>query len=68
MQKVKLLRPLDGKAEGETVEYPEIDAERLAARGVVEIVKGKAAEPMANKAEPAPENKASAPRRAKKGG
>ena len=67
MIKVKLLRPLDGKSEGETAEYPENDAKRLASRGVVEIVnQAKQAEAPANKAEPAPANKAAAPKRQKK--
>lgn len=50
MQKVKLLRPLDGKAEGSTAEFSEADARRLETRGLVVIIK--------EKAEPAPENKA----------
>lgn len=50
MQKVKLLRPLDGKPEGSIVEYSEADARRLEARGLVRIVQ--------EKQEPAPENKA----------
>lgn len=61
MVKVKLLRPLDGRHEGETAEYPKEDAERLAKGGVVEIVKAKRAPAPANKAAPAPANKA-APR------
>jgi hypothetical protein len=58
MVKVKLLRPLDGKAEGETAEYPEADAKRLDARGVVQIIGTKADPAPANKARPAaPSNK-----------
>lgn len=47
--KVKLLRPLDGKAVGETAEYPADDAKRLQGLGAVEIVGGKAAPAVANK-------------------
>ena len=62
MAKVKLIRPLDGNAIGSTVEYPDEDAKRLAAGGVVEIVgyekaapasDNKNAPPVANKAAPA---------------
>lgn len=74
MKEVKLLRPLDGKAEGEKATYPDRDAERLKARGAVEIlgdaqdeeVGEKEAEAPANKAAPAPANK-SALRTKKKG-
>lgn len=64
MLKVKLLRPLDGMPEGETAEYPELDAKRLEETGVVEIV-GKAVEAKEapepeNKMVPAPANKAAA--------
>lgn len=38
MIKVKLLRPLDGKSEGETAEYTKLDAERLAKRRLVEVL------------------------------
>ena len=55
--RVKLLRPLDGLAEGATTEFPEKDALRLERRGAVKIV-GKAAATPANKMEPAPLNKA----------
>lgn len=56
--KVKLLRPLNGREIGETAEYDSADAKRLAARGVVQIVKAKAAAKPANKMDPAPDNKA----------
>lgn len=59
MAKVKLLRPLDGREIGETVDYPDADAKRLQDMGVVKIVAEKAetAAP-ANKAEAkAPANK-----------
>lgn len=56
MVEVKLIRPLDGKPEGSIAEYPEADAKRLQARGLLKIV-GKKAAPE-NKMEPAPENKA----------
>jgi hypothetical protein len=36
--KVKLLRPLDGKARGDEATYPEADAERLERLGAVRIV------------------------------
>lgn len=57
--KVKLLRPLDGHPDGAEVFYREADAKRLAARGLVRIVKteAKAAAAPKNKAEPAPKNK-----------
>lgn len=58
MRTVKLLRPLDGKAEGDTAEYPELDAKRLAEKGVVELVAEKQAPAPENKAELAPANKA----------
>lgn len=64
--KVKLLRPLDGKDIGSVVEYPDLDAKRLAERGAVEIVREKAASAPENKKAPAVENKA-APQREKKG-
>lgn len=64
--KVKLLRPLDGRNIGSVVEYPDLDAKRLAGRGAVEIVKEKAAPAPDNKKAPAVENKA-APQREKKG-
>lgn len=48
--KVTLLRPLDGQPEGGEATYSEADAKRLEARGLVRIVKVKAA--------PAPQNKA----------
>ena len=76
--KVKLLRPLDGKPDGETATYPEVDAKRLQDGGVVKILGPAAAEKpqpeVEVKAEPAPENKmeaapvnkGAAPRRAKK--
>jgi len=65
--KVRLLRPLDGKPEGETAEYPELDAKDLAARGVVEIIGGKADPEPANKKAPTVENKAAPSTRKKKG-
>ena len=57
MQKVKSLRPLDGKPEGYTHEFSPADAKRLADRGLVEIVKEKAAAEPENKQAPAPANK-----------
>ncbi len=63
MQKVKLLRPLDGSPEGAQIELPELDAKRLQERGVVKFVEAKEAKAPANKAEPAPANKS---KRAKK--
>lgn len=57
--KVKLLRPLDGQAEGSTASYSEADARRLESRGAVVRVSGsKAEEAPQNKMEDAPENKA----------
>lgn len=56
--KVKLLRPLDGKPIGAFAEYPDADATDLAARGVVELVQEKAAQPPLNKMAPQPANKA----------
>lgn len=38
MQKVKLLRPLDGKPEGAVASYTAADAKRLEARGLVELI------------------------------
>ena len=64
MISVKLLRQLDGKTEGETAEYPEEDAKRLAEAGVVEIV-GKAPAAPKTKDDAPTENKA-APKPAKK--
>ncbi|MCK8779079.1 hypothetical protein M0654_03675 [Rhizobium sp. NTR19] len=63
--KVKLIRPLDGKDAGSVVEYPDLDAKRLVARGAVEIVKEKAAPAVDNKMAPAVANKAAAPRKKK---
>jgi len=60
MRKVKLLRPLDGKPEGETAEYPELDAKYLAEKGVVELIEEKQAPAPENKAEAAPANKSAA--------
>ena len=59
MINVKLLRQLDGKPEGETAEYPDEDAKRLAADGIVEII-GKAPAAPKTKDETPPENKAAA--------
>lgn len=64
MQKVKLLRPLDGKFEGDTAEYPELDAKRLIEAGVVELAEEKQASAPENKAEPAASNKAAAKKKA----
>lgn len=64
--KVKLLRPLDGKDEGDTAEYPERDAKRLEQRGAVKIIGVKAAAPVENKKAPESENKADV-QRTKKG-
>ena len=58
MVEVKLIRPLDGKAEGETADYPENDAHRLEKRGAVKIIgPSKQAAAPENKMEQAPENK-----------
>lgn len=59
--KVKLLRPLDGKAVGATVEYSEADAQRLEKRGAVQIISEKAAPAPLNKMAQEPANKAAAP-------
>ena len=56
--KVVLIRPLDGRPEGSEATYPEADAKRLEARGLVEIVKTKAEPAPKNKAEPKLANKA----------
>lgn len=64
--KVKLIRPLDGKSIGETAEYPEADAKRLAHLGAVEIVGGKAAPAVENKMAPAVQDKSDV-QRTKKG-
>lgn len=64
MVKVKLLRPLDGRAIGDTAEYPEADAKRLAARGVVQFGGAKESQAPLNKAASAPANK-SAPAKKK---
>lgn len=56
MVEVKLIRPLDGKPEGSIAEYPEADAKRLQARGLLKII-GKAPAPKTKDAAP-PENKA----------
>lgn len=56
--KVTLLRPLDGQPEGGEATYSEADAKRLEARGLVRIVKVKAAPAPPNKAEPKLQNKA----------
>lgn len=56
--KVKLLRQLDGQAEGAIVEYPDSDAKRLEGRGVVAFVSEKAAPAPLNKKAMAPHNKA----------
>ena len=53
--KVKLLRPLNGAEIGGCAEYDAADAQRLAERGAVEIVKAEPAP--ANKKAPAPKNK-----------
>lgn len=66
MVQVKLLRPLDGRNIGDTADYPEADAKRLAARGTVEIAAAKSEPAPANKAQPAPVNKSAAPRTKKK--
>jgi len=57
MIKVKLLRQLDGRAEGETAEYPELDAKRLEEMGVVDVIEEKAAPAANNKMALAPHNK-----------
>jgi len=56
--KVKLFRPLDGKAVGEVAEYPADDAKRLQGLGAVEIVGGKAAPAVQNKMAATAANKA----------
>lgn len=56
MIKVRLLRPLDGKSDGEIAEYPEVDAKRLQSMGVVEITSKVEAAPV-NKMIAAPDNK-----------
>ena len=62
MVAVRLLRPLDGKAVGDRAEYPAADAQRLAERGVVTIIRGaKAGAPPANKMAPSLKNKAASP-------
>lgn len=62
--KVKLIRPLDGKPIGSIVEYPDEDAKRLEASGIVAFhkekaapVEPKAAPPVLNKKAPAVSNK-----------
>lgn len=59
MINVKLLRQLDGKPAGDTAEYPEEDAKRLAELGVVEIV-GKAPAAPKTKDDAPTENKSAA--------
>jgi hypothetical protein len=53
-KKVKLLRPLDGDKEGDTVVFTAADAKRLEGRGAVEIL-GDASAPKSEAM--APENK-----------
>lgn len=55
--KVKVLRGVGGFAVGDERDLSPSDARRLAARGIVEILKTKAAKPVENKMQPAPENK-----------
>jgi len=58
MVEVKLIRPLDGKSEGDTADYPENDAKRLEKRGAVKIIgPSKQAAAPENKMEQAHENK-----------
>ena len=59
MINVKLLRQLDGRPAGETADYPEEDAKRLAADGIVEIV-GKAPAAPKTKDDAPSENKSAA--------
>lgn len=56
---VQLLRQLDGKEAGATVEYPDADAKRLEKRGIVKIPSEKAAQAPANKMARSPQNKRS---------
>jgi hypothetical protein len=59
--KVRLLRPLDGLEMGDTADYPEADARRLARRGAVTLLEAKSEPAPANKArKAAPSNKAAA--------
>lgn len=60
MQKVKLLRPLDGRPEGEIAEYPVLDAAHLVELGVVELLDDAPSEPEA------PASEATPPKRQKK--
>lgn len=60
MQKVTLLRALDGKAEGDEAQYTAADAKRLAERGLVKVVEEKQEKASENKAERAPANKSKA--------
>ncbi|WP_447910566.1 hypothetical protein [Brevundimonas bullata] len=55
--KVKVLRDVGGFAVGDERELSPSDAKRLEARGIVEILKTKAAKPGENKMQPAPDNK-----------
>ena len=63
--KVRLLRPLDGREAGSTVDYPDIDAKRLEKRGAVEIIKEKAAPAHQNKMAEEPLNKGAFSRKKK---
>lgn len=65
--KVKLLRPLDGQPVGAVVDYPDDDAKRLEASGVVSFHNEKAAPEPLNKKAPDPVNKAGDIQRSKKG-
>lgn len=55
--KVRLLKPLDGKAIGTTSAFSEADFKKLEAQGAVERVSQKAAKKPKNKKAPAPKNK-----------
>lgn len=65
--KVKLLRPLDGQPVGSVAEYPDDDAKRLEATGVVSFLDEKSAPEPLNKKAPEPVNKSGDIQRAKKG-
>lgn len=56
---IKLLRPLDGYVEGRTYEFDKADADRLVSYGAAEpVAQVKQENAPANKAAPAPANKA----------
>ncbi|RZJ01821.1 MAG: hypothetical protein EON90_02095 [Brevundimonas sp.] len=63
--KVKMLRAVGGYAVNDEREVSQADAKRLEARGIVRVLKGKAAAAPENKMDAAPANKA-APKQAAK--